>query len=207
MRRSRWLGQDAPKRFTETIAAIEAETSAEIVVTVRDRASSYRHVDVVAGALLGLVALAVYLYAPVTFYDDLALPSVAAAFAAGAFLASAFDAPKRFFVSRAARQRLVGIAARAAFVEQRISATRDRTGILVYISLLENAVVIVTDIGVDETAMGEPWREACGRLEACARASASPERFAEALLALREPLARALPRREDDVNELADEVA
>lgn len=206
MKRARWLGDDAKQRFTKAVKAIEGASSAEVVVTVRDQSASYRHVELAVGAFFALVALGGYLYAPVAFDDDLALPAVALSFACGMILGSTFETPKRVLVSRTERQRLVDLAARAAFVEQGISRTRDRTGILVFVSLLENAVSVVPDIGVDEKAMGTAWTEARAKLDACAAAGATPEAMAEALLAFAQPLARILPVRDDDTNELADEV-
>lgn len=206
MRRARWLGADARKTFAETVRAIEARTAAEVVVTVRDRSASYRHVDFGIGAALAIVMLLVYVYFPVTFVDDLAAPSVLIAFIAGIMLGSVLDAPKRAFVSRRERHGVVVQAARAAFVEQGISVTRARTGILVYVSLLENDVAVVTDVGIDVASMGAEWTRAVTALEGCARSGATPEDFAAALLAIGAPLAAALPTGEDDVNELPDEV-
>lgn len=206
MRRRSWLDDAARKRFAETIAAVEAKTSAEVVVTVKERSSSYRHVDLAVGAVFALAVLVVYIYAPLVFDDALAVPSVVLAYVGGALLASALDLPKRLLVGAKERRSLVTAAARAAFVEQGIATTRDRTGILVYVSLLENAVAIVTDIGVDPRAMGESWSVAVRRLEDCAATGAAPGAFTEALLGLGEPLALALPRRDDDVNELPDDV-
>ncbi len=206
MRRSRWLGLASRRRFAETVRVIEARTAAEIVVTVKDRSASYRHVDVSIGAALAVLTLLAYVYFPITFSDDLAVPSVIFSFAAGVLLSSAFDAPKRLFVSRRTRHRHVAQAARAAFVDQGISATRARTGILVFVSLLENDVEIVADIGVDPDGMGAPWRDARKALDDGARADVSPEELARLLLALADPLAQALPVTHDDVNELPDEV-
>ena len=191
MRRRSWLDDAAKRRFAETIAAIEAKTSAEVVVTVRERSASYRHVDLAMGSLFALVVLVTYVYAPLVFDDALAVPSVVLAFVGGALLGSALDRPKRLLVGADARKALVLTAARAAFVEQGISVTRDRTGILVYVSLLENAVAVVPDIGVDPRAMGEAWTTVLSRLERCAAEGAPPSAFAEALLALGEPRYRA----------------
>ena len=83
---------------------------------------------------------------------------------------------------------------------------RARTGILVFVSLLENDVEIVTDIGVDPNGMGAPWRDALKALDEAARDDVSPEELAQLLLAIGDPLAAALPITEDDVNELPDEV-
>jgi len=206
LKRKRWLDAASRRRFAETVRAIEARTSAEIVVSVRDRSARYRHVDFAVGAAFAVVTLLAYVYFPITFADDLAVPSVLASIAAGVLLSSAVDAPKRAFVSRRERRAMVAQAARAAFVDQGISATRARTGILVFVSLLENDVEIVTDLGVDTAGMGTAWSRAVAALQAGARRSAAPEDFAALLLALGDPLAASLPVRDDDVNELPDEV-
>lgn len=206
MKRRSWLDASARKRFAETVAAIEARTSAELVVTVRERSGSYRHIDLGIGAAFAFVALVVYVYAPIAFDDGVAVPSIVMAFAGGALLASVLDVPKRVFVPTRVRDAAVRAAARACFVEQGVSATRERTGILVYVSLLENAVEVVTDLGVRPELMGAAWTEAVARLATCAHRAASPDALAEALLRLAEPLAVALPRRDDDLNELPDGV-
>ena len=206
MRRARWLGLASRRRFAETVRAIEKRTAAEIVVTVKDRSAAYRHVDVSIGAALAVLTLLTYVYFPITFSDDLAVPSVLLSFAAGVLLSSAWDAPKRLFVSRRERHQAVARAARAAFVDQGISATRARTGILVFVSLLENDVEVVADIGVDPGGMGATWREALEALADAAHDDVTPEELAELLLAIGDPLATALPITDDDVNELPDEV-
>jgi putative membrane protein len=206
VRRARWLGAESRRRFAETVRAIEAQTSAEVVVTVRDRSASYRHVDFGVGVALAVATLLAYVYFPITFADDLAVPSVLLSLVAGVLLSSAFDAPKRAFVARRERHAMVAQAARAAFVDQGISATRARSGILVFVSLLENDLEIVTDIGIDIGGMGNPWTQAVTALQACARRGATPEELANVLLTIGPPLAAALPARDDDVNELPDEV-
>lgn len=207
MKRARWLDANAKTRFTDAVKAVEAVSAAEVVVTVRDDCGPYPHVPLVFGGLGALAALATYLYAPIAFDDDLALPAVVLVFVAGWVLGRTFWAPARLLVSRDERQRRVDLAARAAFVDQGVSATRGRTGILVFVSLLENAVSVVTDLGVDVKAMGPAWTEALAKLHTCAAASGSPEEMAKALEAFAEPLSKLLPVRDDDVNELADEVA
>ena len=55
-------------------------------------------------------------------------------------------------------------AARAAFVDQGISRTRGRTGILVFVSLFEREVEVVADVGVDPVLLGEDWTRAVAAL-------------------------------------------
>jgi uncharacterized membrane protein len=94
--------------------------------------------------------------------------------------------------------------ARAAFVDLGVGRLNRRNGILVYVSLLEKAVDIVPDAGVNVTTIGPAWDEALGRLEA-AVAAGDLDAFDGALRSLGPALERILPREEIDVNELPDE--
>jgi putative membrane protein len=196
----------AKSSVTAAIKAIEERTSAEIVVTLRDASGHYRHADYLAGLILALAGLCFFLYYPADFRVDFFPLEAVALFALGA-ASSAFLPPlRRLLSARALMDRNVLTAARAAFVEQGISRTRGRTGILVFISMLERRVELVADLAIDAEALGAPWKEAVSRLQQTMRGDPELDRFVEALTALAPVLEAALPRAEDDVNELPDEV-
>lgn len=101
----------------------------------------------------------------------------------------------------------VECAARAAFVEQGVFRTQGRTGILVYISLFERRVALVGDVAIEEANLGEALANAKTNFQAALVAKDSLVATTDALRKLGEALSEALPRSNDDVNELADEVA
>lgn len=205
MRAADWLTADARKTFAEAVRAIEARSSVEMVVTVRDRSAPYKHVHVAWASVCGGLMLLFYMYYPLTFADDLAVPSVVVAFAAGLLLGSV-DALKRPFLSKRERQQAVAVAARAAFYDANVGVTKRRTGVLVYVSLLERSVEVVPDTGVRIDAMGKAWTDAVAALQANAEAGAAPADVAKTLATLGDALAAAMPVTVDDVNELPDEV-
>lgn len=205
MKSSSWLGADARKTFADAVRAIEARSSAEIVVTVRDRSAPYKHVQIAWGSFWAAAMLLFYVYYPITFADDLAVPSVVIAFAAGLLLGSV-DALKRPFLSKHERRQAVALAARAAFYDANVGVTKRRTGVLVYVSLLERAVEVVPDTGVRVDAMGKAWTDAVAALQTDAERGASPVELAKTLDRLGDALAGAMPVTDDDVNELPDEV-
>jgi putative membrane protein len=204
MKASEWLSAPARAAITKRVRAIEARTSAEVVVTVRARSATYRHVDLAVGAAVAFVALAVYVYAPIDFTDDPAPPAIAMCFAIGALLTSLVAPWKRLFVSRPARLAAVRQAARAAFVDQGIARTSARSGILVYVSLFEREVDVIADACVEVGTMGESWSKAVAELEAAVRSGSSLESVGDRLHALGDALAAAMPRQDDDDNELPD---
>ena len=98
------------------------------------------------------------------------------------------------------------MAARSAFVEQGISRTSGRNGMLVYVSGFERRVEVVCDIGIRPAELGHTWTEWTARLDAAVSAM-DTERFLVTLRELGQLLGPSMPRRADDVNELSDDVS
>jgi putative membrane protein len=195
----------AKTRVSTAIASIEKQTAAEIVVTVRQRSGHYRDTDYAVGFVVAMVVLLVLLFDPHPFATETMPLDVAFGFVVGA-LASANVAPLRRFLTRRKRKlESVRTAARAAFYDQGVSATRERTGVLVYVSMFERRVEVVADRGVVSASLDATWSAAVTALEGSIAARADFDAFIIALGALAAPLARALPVRDDDVDELPNE--
>lgn len=193
-------------RITKAIAGVEKRTSAEIVAVLRETSGSYRHADLAFGALLALALLCVFLYHPEEF-DFTWLPlEQAATFVLGA-LACAYVPPLRRALSGAkTRETNVRTAARATFVELGVSATKRRTGILVYLASFERDAALVCDVGIDPKALGDELESAERALREAMRAGHLDD-LANALDRLGDALAKAYPVSADDVDELPNEVA
>jgi putative membrane protein len=202
-----WLSEAARRRVTAAIKKVEGVSSVEVVVTLKRASACYRHADYLVGAGLALVALCLYIFLPVTFTDDVVPLLEVLVFATGALLSASLPPLRRLLLGRAEMEAAVRAAARVAFVDQGVSRTTGRTGVLVLLSLLERRAEVVADVGVDPARLGEDWRRAPETLSRAAfGAGGGSEAFARSLEALAVPLARALPRAADDVNELPDEV-
>lgn len=190
----------AKKQVTEAVVDVESHTAAEVVVVVRRTSASWREVDLGVGAAAGFVVLLLVLFLPQPV-PVVAMPvDVALGFAAGAVLSANLSLLKRTLLPRRRVRAQVLAMARAAFVEQGVSRTTGRTGILVYVSTFERLVEVVADIGVDASAVQAELHA----LRASLSGGADLDRFLAALRALGPPLGRALPRSADDVNELPD---
>ncbi len=200
-----FLVPEAKERTRDAIRAIEGKTSAEVVVAVRHRAARHLRVSALFGAGIAGVVLLVMLVSPQT-YDVRTIPlDVLLAFVLGVGLSQWTEVVRR----RLSPARWLDVAteraARRAFDELAIAKTDARTGMLVFVALLERRVSLVPDEGIPSAiapALGSVRAEltlAVERLDFAA--------FERGLLRLGETLASALPRRHDDVNELSDEVA
>ena len=196
---------DGEKALTAAVCDVEAASCAEVVVVVRRRSGSYLHADLLAGSVAGFLALAFLLFSPWPFATEWILLDPLLAFAVVALWTSKSQEIRRVLTPLGERVRRVETHARATFVERGVGRTSGRTGILVYVSILERAAHVVADDGVRSAVAEEQWRGAVAAIDSAAKRGRSAE-VAAAIMGTKELLARALPRSANDVNELPDEV-
>jgi putative membrane protein len=201
-----FLTPESKSALSDAVRAVESCCSAEVVIAVRARTGSYLHAGLIFGILTGLVALAALLYSPTVFEPvwfllDPLLIGVLAGLAGSrsARLGRAFT-PWRL------RRERVETAARSTFVERRVHSTTGRTGILLYVSVLEREAAFVVDLGVEALAATGPWRQAIAEIEGAVRNKEDGLAIAARLRGLGALLSPVLIRDENDVDELPNEV-
>jgi putative membrane protein len=201
---SKFLDVSARAAFAKAIETIERGSAAEVVVAVRRRSAGYRHANAILGVAVAAAGLAAMLFGAYTFSLSSILidPFVVGGIAAG--LVELLPGFKRAVSPRSLREREVLRAARATFLERGVHRTRDHSGLLVYISWLERAVVLVPDAGLERVVAAELFADATRALTAAladggAAVARELERFAP-------QIAAALPARADDTNELPDDI-
>ncbi len=195
----------AKDKVKAAVQAIEAQTAAEIVVSVRDRSAAYRDVDYLVGFALAVLVLVGVIFHPAELNEHYFPLEVGAAFAFGSAVTAQLWAVKARLVGRERKRAEVGRSAAEQFVVGKIATTRARTGILVYVSAFEHMVELVWDIGVPSAKLAELFGAARAELEA-ALTRGDVDAFVAKLKELGPALAKDLPRAADDVNELPDEV-
>jgi putative membrane protein len=205
MAKSGFTGHTAQKEVAAAIREIEQTTSAEIVVAVRPSAGFYRHTDYLVGFALSFAALLVFLFDPHEFSIAWMPVDTLAAFVVGTLLSAGVPPLRRALTSRKLMANHVRTAARASFVDLGISRTSGRSGILVFASMFERQVEVVTDIGIDRAVLGTSFEDGIASLKRAVRRGPNFPAFVSALRALGPILANALPRLATDVNELPDE--
>src|SRR5687768_16191923 len=198
------FASEAARRETaRAIADVERQTGAEIVVLLRRVSGHYREAEYLAGSVLSVITLLLLLYLPTEFPLAFFPVDVVLSFGIGAALSGRLPALRRLFTRRAHQAENVRLAARAAFLDRELSRLPGRNAVLVYVGLFERRVEVIPDVGV--RVAGLPgWTSALQDLEAPV-AGRDLGAFVTALRALGVLLGGVLPRRADDVNELADE--
>src|SRR5687767_2778107 len=91
--------------------------------------------------------------------------------ALGALLAMALGAGAQLLVDDDVVEHRVRVAAEAAFVRGEVFATRERTGILVFLALLERRVVVLGDAGINARVQPEEWQAIADEIVEGVRAS------------------------------------
>lgn len=185
------------ERLTATVKAIEAHTTAELVLVVAGRSDEYREAPLLAGALAGWATLAFLAWSPVVFGGAWFPVDVALAAVLTAFLVARSPRALRRLTGAARRAAAVDLAARSAFVEEAVAGTRARTGVLVYVSVLEEEVRVLPD----EALLGRvpPARWAEVRL-----AATDLDGFVAGLEAFGKQLAAWLPAEGENPDEIPD---
>ncbi len=200
-------------RIDEATRRAEEKSRAEIVTVAVPASASYDGAlwrGAAFGALgaemiLGLVEWLAGLWGP-----PLPLWPVLAAALGGAlgYLAAAvFPAIRRWLAPEDEIDHQVGLRARAAFLDHEVFSTRDRSGVLIFLSLLERRAVVLGDAGINARVGEGEW----GRIVADLARGMGDGRPADALVgaigACGDILDRAgLERREDDRDELPNAV-
>jgi putative membrane protein len=229
-RSERFFSEEDNARIRSAIKAAEEGTSGEIVAMVADRSDSYREAETLGavltaalcaflveisfrliplwlpasdwghgggvGAELLLHGVSVWTYVPLVFL----------LFFPARYLLRKFETLKLSFVGRKRIDEAVRERAVRAFYEKGLYKTRDETGILIFLSLLEHKVWILGDRGIDARISHDIWKSLARDLSRGMREKRACEALCSAISACGAELARHFPRRPDDTNELADDV-
>ncbi|NDE17305.1 hypothetical protein EBZ80_20480 [bacterium] len=127
------------------IAGAESRTSGEIVVALAARSAAVAHLPI----LLSLVAAIVIADVARMLDASVTVTGVALLFAVGAcFFFARLGWVQQMCTAKHERDRAVDNAAAAEFLRARISNTKAATGVLIYVSLMEQRVVVLGDSAI-----------------------------------------------------------
>jgi putative membrane protein len=203
-------------RIREAVSRAEERTAGEIVPVVVPRSDDYT--DAIwrgTGAAVLLTLMAVML--TLRFYTGWGLGwlfapwgvalSVLAAGTVGALLTRYIYPLQRLLAGSERLDETVHRRALQAFVEEEVFDTRDRTGILLFVSLREHRIEVLGDTGINQHVEPDDWAEVVARI----RRGIKNDNLTEGLVEAVEMCGRLLERkgvdvRPDDENELTDTV-
>lgn len=202
MRPTNLIGPADRERIEAAVRAAEAGTSGEIVVQVVRRSDDFAvspwrlAVLLAALVLLGAEGLA-------SGASLLVLFGLQAAAVAGAHAACAFDCVRRLGLREDELERAADRGAVDAFRQHVLRRTTGRTGILIYVTLLEHRVVVLGEETIDRAlGAGETWDAVVGDVLEGIRAGRAADGIVRAVERCGAMLAHPLPRAAHDQDEI-----
>ena len=191
------------KQQIETaVKAAEAKTSGEIVPMVVDSSYEYPRAELIGGGTLALAAAALVSWAIGGESIWWFIPVFITGFFLFQQLIRNLPDLKRKLIRPEELTEEVKEKALVSFLQQELHQTRDRTGILILISLFERRVQVLADSGINAKVPEQTWDEIVTIIttglksdDACAAVCKAVERCGELLT-------EHFPIKEDDTDEL-----
>jgi len=191
------------ENVTRAVEEAETKTAAEIVVAVRPLSGRYRDVDYLFGGLVAVAGLVFIVFNPWTVHPPPLLPvEMVVLFAIGALASSLCGTLRRVLTTVNRRQAQLREAAAALFVDESVANTRARTGLLVYLSLLERQVEVIADVGITNHVQPEAWSRCLFELKKIGPADDTARALVDGIRHLGDVLSQDLPAGEDNPDEL-----
>jgi putative membrane protein len=200
---------DADRRRIEVaIEGVEQRSAIELVVAVVERSGDYWHGRVLLAAGAALSAALMVLRALGLGSPHAALWAILAEIPAGllVYQLAKREAWARRFVPVGAAEHAVRTRAFQLFSERGLHHTRDHTGLLILVSALERRVVILGDSALHTLVGDDGWQDRVAELVAQVRAGRTADGILEAIARIEAQVAKGLPVRPDDTNELPNTV-
>ena len=201
-------------RVEAAVQAAEQQTSAEIVPMVVGRSGLYREAHHRAGLLSAVFALTALLtietaWLPWGWQASNAvwlLGITVLAYSVGVWVGT-WPAILRLFTSHERMNHKVRMRAERAFVQQGLAHTRERTGLLLIVSLLERQVYILPDHALQARISVNQWQEIVASVVERLKAGDLAGGLCQGIEASGVLLARGVPSRDgDNPNELPNAV-
>lgn len=183
-----------------SVTDAEKHTAAELVVVLARQSGHALLADLAWGALGALTTLVFVLFCPWEIATEMVVPDVAFGFLVATLLSANVPAMQRLLIPAERARQATSDGAKIAFVDHAVSATRDRTGILIYYSDRERDLVIMPDLAIQGRVAGHRFNE----IRASFLTGTGPlaERIAAAVKAIGEAVRTEFPRKSDDADEL-----
>ena len=158
------LTAEERERIRLAVYAAEQHTNAEIVPMIVSRSGLYRDAQHRSGLLLSLAVLTLMLttelfWLPWGWHGSNAVWLVSAtilAYGAGTWLGTLAPCI-RFLTPTDRLQHKVRLRAERAFTKHAVSQTRERTGVLILVSLLEHQIYVLADQSIAQRVPSEGW--------------------------------------------------
>jgi putative membrane protein len=199
------LSASDKQRIEALVAGVEERSAGEIVTLVAARSDEYAPVRALGSGLLVVAAGLAFYLAPLELSPEWIF-TAQAPLALLAYWLFGRPAVLRALVPSEVAAQAVDARAKQLFLEHGVADTRDRSGILIYLSELEHRVEILADKGIHERLGEVEWQRDVADIVAAIRKGRAADGICQVIEHLGEELERHFPARRDDVDELSNRV-
>jgi putative membrane protein len=198
-----FLNDSEKQQLRDAIRAAESKTGGEIVTVIAAASGDYFYYPTLWAALLAILAPLVPMALDFSFAP---LGIIELQLLVFALLALAFrwSPLKMKLVPRAIQRQYCARRAREQFLAQNLHTTRERTGVLLYVSVAEHHVELLADAGIHAKVPAGTWEHIVRAFTARVKAGETGDGFVEAVQAIGGLLAMHFPAEAANPNELPD---
>jgi len=198
-------------QIAEAVRAAESKTSGEIVPYFVYQSDDYAIARWRGGASLSGIAMMVCLVVLMMSKTWIGIgllefsAIVLAAFLLGMVCVRVSAALKRLMLGHVLLEHRVSLRASAAFLSEEVFKTRERTGILLFVSFFERRVVILGDSGINAKVAQADWDAIVHSLVGKVKSGKTVDGLVDAIHQCGELLQKhGVQRQHDDTDELSD---
>jgi putative membrane protein len=191
------------QRISAAIAAIERQTSGELVTVITRCSDDYRYIPYLWAALLALLVPGILSLDATLIPGKLHYLLQICVFLGAAVLFNWLPLKIRL-IPPAVKQLRAQRLAREQFFLQNLHGTPGRTGILLFVSLAEHYVEIIADKGINDVVSDSAWEAIVEHFVADVKNNRVVTGFVTAISACGELLVAHFPATGENINELPD---
>lgn len=207
------------EKVTESVKSAESKTSGEISVAFIKESNDYAKYELLFAMIIGFVytGIVIFFRSGVeslikNLFWDFSTSHLILFYGISPFviitlfyLAANISVVNRLIIPKNVMDKKVRERASRYFSEAGITNTRDRTGILIFLSFLERRVVLLADIGINSKVFAKRSPEIISNITTGIRMGKTVEKLTESIKLCGELVSQDFPIKPDDLNELKDD--
>ena len=198
-----FLSASEKQQIEQAIAAVEQQSSGELVAVIAHAADDYLYVSLLWAALTALLVPGLIAFSGVDVLFGWQYGIQIAVFLLLAVILR-WRPLLKFIVPRALQYRRAHRLAVEQFLSHNLHHTRERAGVLLFVSVAEHYVEIIADEGINRKVEQQQWDRIVEGFVSSVRSGQVASGFLMAVATCGELLSRHFPAGDNDNNELPD---
>lgn len=214
MKVDKFFSKEDLENIKKAVKNAELKTSGEIVPYATEKSDAYVFTylrsALIFGVFSGLIMIFLNIFSPELliinnslYFFIILLSSAIIGYIAPAFI----PIYKRTLAGSSYMNYIVGLKAKEAFLKEEVFKTRNRTGILIFLSLFERIAVVIGDEGINKKVVQSDWDDVIQTIVKGIKNKKNGEAVVKAVELCGNLLERdKVERKSDDTNELKDDL-